>query len=238
MTIQELKERIAMLDVAESYCDLKKSGKCYMAKVNPLREENTSSLAIYPDTQTWYDFGNGGKGGDIIDFIEKIENLSQTEAKAFLAQKYLGTDITSKNVKAHEYRHIPKLKKPEETEKTIEEENALIEKLELKAQKYLSALPVKKWTNFLLEDEISGKSQYVISVASVFEELFQGGTIPAKQEFAKYLFEKFIGFDSYFNCPVIIIRDRYERVVDIVRYKPERNGKKLSSKYLSVGDKC
>jgi len=72
----------------------------------------------------------------------------------------------------------------------------------------------------------------VVRVAPIFEKLLEGYLLPTDEKYAEYLFSRLIGYDSFFNCPVIIIRDESERVVDIVRYRPHRDGYTDLPKYL------
>jgi hypothetical protein len=82
--------------------------------------------------------------------------------------------------------------------------------------------------------DIDGVINDVIRVSLVFEKLFEGYIIPTDKRFADYLFTRVIGYDSYFNCPVILLRDSKERCIDIVRYRPQRNGVPLQMKYLHL----
>ena len=79
---------------------------------------------------------------------------------------------------------------------------------------------------------IDGVINEVVRVSPVFEKLFEGHLIPTDRRFADYLFSRVIGYDSYFDCPIIILRDEDEKVVDIIRYRPHREGKALDMKYL------
>jgi hypothetical protein len=83
MRIEELKARIDPTEVIGRYTKLRPAGGKLQAVTNPLREERTSSLFLYPDTGRWYDFGTG-EGGDVIDFIERAEGLDRKGALSFL----------------------------------------------------------------------------------------------------------------------------------------------------------
>jgi len=83
MNAEAIKERLDIVDVAEKYCELQKFGNVYKARENPVREENTSSLYFYPDTQKYYDFGCGA-GGDVIDFVAAVENISLSDVMSRL----------------------------------------------------------------------------------------------------------------------------------------------------------
>jgi DNA primase len=82
--VEDLKSRVEIVDVVRKYAELKKSGKNFMCR-SPFRNERTPSFCVSPDKQFWYDFGSS-EGGDVISFVERIENLSFPEAVDHLAQ--------------------------------------------------------------------------------------------------------------------------------------------------------
>lgn len=87
---EDLKNRLDIVEIVRKYAELKKSGKNFMCK-SPFRNERTPSFCVSPDKQFWYDFGSS-EGGDVISFIERIENLSFPEAVDHLAQ-VAGVDV-------------------------------------------------------------------------------------------------------------------------------------------------
>lgn len=93
--VEDLKNRVDIVQIIGKYADLKKSGKNFMCR-SPFRNERTPSFSISPDKQVWYDFG-ASEGGDVIRFIEKAENVSFQEAIEMLADM-AGMEIP-KNVK-------------------------------------------------------------------------------------------------------------------------------------------
>ena len=70
---------------------------------------------------------------------------------------------------------------------------------------------------------------YKVIVHTEYEKLFEGTALPdSTEEIAKYIFENIIGYDSYYKCPTIIIKDSKMQVTDIVRYRPTSpNGHEL-----------
>lgn len=72
-------------DVMRQYVTLHRSGHGYKC-LCPFHSERTPSCMVYTDTENFYCFGCGA-GGDVITFIEKIENLDYIEAVRFLAQR-------------------------------------------------------------------------------------------------------------------------------------------------------
>ena len=81
--IFRLKNACDIINVVSSYVELKMSGKNRKCCC-PFHSEKTPSFFVFYDTQSFYCFGCG-VGGDIITFIEKIENLSYLDAVRFLA---------------------------------------------------------------------------------------------------------------------------------------------------------
>ena len=75
--IEEIHRANPIENIMSSYIQLKKHGKTYLCSC-PFHSEKTPSCTVFPDTQTFYCFGCG-VGGDIITFVEKIENLDYFE---------------------------------------------------------------------------------------------------------------------------------------------------------------
>lgn len=88
-----IKAYFDIIAVAQKYCDLIQTGTNYKAQENPIRAEKTSSLFFYPDTQTYFDFGSN-EGGDVFDFISKVEGITTTEAKEKLSSLIGNTEPT------------------------------------------------------------------------------------------------------------------------------------------------
>lgn len=87
--VTQAKEYADILEVASRYCELQRQNGNYKAKVNPLREEKTSSLLFYPSTQKWHDFGSG-ESGDVFDFIQKMEGCTRLEAVNKINSSFIG----------------------------------------------------------------------------------------------------------------------------------------------------
>jgi len=83
--IDELKSRADIYNIISNYVSLKKSGKSYSG-LCPFHKEKTPSFSVDPGKQLYHCFGCG-EGGDIISFVEKIENMDFIEAVEFIANK-------------------------------------------------------------------------------------------------------------------------------------------------------
>jgi DNA primase len=84
--VDEIKERLDIVDVISEYVALKKAGRNYKA-LCPFHTEKTPSFIVFPDGQRWHCFGACGTGGDVFTFIQKIENVDFAEALKLLARK-------------------------------------------------------------------------------------------------------------------------------------------------------
>ena len=89
-TIEEIRNRIDIIDVISDFLTLKKSGLNYKA-LSPFSSEKTPSFFVVPAKGIFKDFSSG-KGGDAITFVMEHEKMSYAEALRYLAKKY-GVEI-------------------------------------------------------------------------------------------------------------------------------------------------
>lgn len=85
-TIQEIKNRIDIIDVIGDFVSLKKVGTNYRA-LSPFTNEKTPSFYVSPSKEIFKCFSSG-KGGDAISFVMEVEGINYIEALKYLAQKY------------------------------------------------------------------------------------------------------------------------------------------------------
>ncbi len=83
--IEEIKEKNEITEVISQYIQIKAMGANYKA-LCPFHSEKTPSFVINGQRQSFKCFGCG-EGGDVIQFIMKIENLDFVEAIKLLAQR-------------------------------------------------------------------------------------------------------------------------------------------------------
>lgn len=84
-TVQQIKERLSIIDVVSPYVELQKAGKNYKGK-SPFTNEKTPSFFVSPDRGMYYCFSTS-QGGDIFSFVEAMEGVDFKGALQILAEK-------------------------------------------------------------------------------------------------------------------------------------------------------
>jgi DNA primase len=92
--IDEVKQKIDIVEIIGQYVTLTKSGRTFRAPC-PFHSEKKPSFFVYPEQQTWHCFGACNTGGDVFSFIMKKEGLEFGDALKLLAEK-AGVVIPSK----------------------------------------------------------------------------------------------------------------------------------------------
>ena len=83
--IEEVRERLDIVDVISGYVPLKKAGKNYKG-LCPFHTEKTPSFVVFPETQTWHCFGCDASGS-VFDFVMRYENMEFGETLRLLAER-------------------------------------------------------------------------------------------------------------------------------------------------------
>jgi DNA primase len=94
--IDDLLERIEIVDVVDSRVKLKKTGKNYSACC-PFHDEKTPSFTVSPDKQFFYCFGCGASGNS-LGFVMDYERINFPEAVESLA-KVAGLEVPKEQTK-------------------------------------------------------------------------------------------------------------------------------------------
>ena len=81
-----VRERARIDEVVGGYLQLRNAGGGSMKGLCPFHDEKTPSFQVTPARGLYYCFGCG-EGGDVITFVQKVDNLTFTEAVQQLADK-------------------------------------------------------------------------------------------------------------------------------------------------------
>src|ERR1700751_3002870 len=81
-----IKTRVVSLDVIQEYGTLKKAGGYWKGSC-PFHHEKTASFTVSPHKEIFYCFGCHA-GGDVITFIQRVEQCQPIEAIQLLAQRH------------------------------------------------------------------------------------------------------------------------------------------------------
>ncbi len=83
--VQEVKDRIDIVDLITQYLPLKRSGTNFKG-LCPFHRERSPSFMVHPERQSFKCFGCG-EAGDVITFLQKAEGLTFPEALRLLADR-------------------------------------------------------------------------------------------------------------------------------------------------------
>ena len=84
--IDEIKDRLDIVEVISSYIPLEKAGRNHKA-LCPFHAEKTASFVVFPESQRWHCFGACSEGGDIFNFVMKQEGWDFRTALEELARR-------------------------------------------------------------------------------------------------------------------------------------------------------
>ena len=179
--IEEIKNKLNVLDVVSSYVKLTKTGINYRG-VCPFHSEKKPSFFVSPGRQMWHCFGCGA-GSSIFDFIMKIEGVEFSDALRILANK-AGVQLKRENVQLRTERQ--KLFEICELacsffEKQLEASSIGKEAKEYLLSRGISEESIKKWRLGYSPDTWNGLSDFLVGKNYKREEVVKAGLAIEKE---------------------------------------------------------
>lgn len=89
--VASVKERTSITDVVREHVTLRPAGVGAMKGLCPFHDEKTPSFTVRESVGSYHCFGCG-EGGDVLDFVQKVDHLTFSEAVERLAAK-LGLEL-------------------------------------------------------------------------------------------------------------------------------------------------
>ena len=99
--VDQIKDRLSIVDVVSTYVKLEPAGKNLKAK-SPFANEKTPSFFVSPDKGLFHCFSTG-KGGDIFTFVQELEGIDFKGALKVLADR-AGVSLNKFDTKASDER--------------------------------------------------------------------------------------------------------------------------------------
>lgn len=193
-TLNQIRERVDIVELVSEYVQLKKSGQGYMG-LCPFHGEKTPSFHVHPLKQCFHCFGCQ-KGGNVFTFLSAIEGLNFPEAVQRLAKR---TGVELKEDSSFRRNSNTPMAKPNER---------LISALELATKYFQFLLLEKKEYKFAL-DYITGRG---ISRKTI--EKFRIGVSPSGWTIlTDFLVKRGFNHQELVACGLLIEKEdkRYDR---------------------------
>jgi len=190
--IDEIKNRLDIVDVVGSYVKLQKTGANYRAPC-PFHSDKKPSFFVSPSRQIWHCFGCG-KGGDIFAFIREIEGVEFGDALKILAQR-AGVELK---------REDPKIKTERKRlfeicelscqffEKQLEKSENGKKAKEYLLKRGLKEETIKKWRLGYAPNNWRSLSDFLVGKGYTREEVLKAG-LSLKSEKKENYYDRFRG---------------------------------------------
>lgn len=204
--VEEIKDRIDIVEVVGDYLDLKKVGKGYQAPC-PFHKEKNPSFHVSPDLQIFKCFGCG-VSGDVFTFIQKIEGVGFRDALRMLADR-AGVELKSEDKELRSKRQ--KLERILELatrffEKQLEESSAGKKAFQYLKKRNISEQSIEKWRLGYAPDSWDGLKDFLTDKGFPVKDILEAGLLVQKEESGS-VYDRFRGRIMFpiFNLQGVVV---------------------------------
>ena len=194
-----------------------------------IRGERTPSVSINPKDLKIKDFG-GDFSGDVFNLLKELHGMTPPEDLRYV-MNFLGLSDESGAIPTR--RKIPTYTPPPK------DNQKLMADLKVRARRHLNEPIIRngrkraRYQWFEFEDE---EIKRVATLDEPFTKLFEHSYLEVDKDKINYIFQNFVGYDSYYDCPVIILYDLHGNVVNIIKYRPKKNGEVVRKYHYSKSE--
>lgn len=209
--LDEIRDRLDIVEIISEYVPLKPSGKGYKG-LCPFHQEKTPSFMVDSQKQIFHCFGCG-EGGNVFSFIMKIEKVNFPEAVKILADK-AGVELpTPKNQDSNLYR---------------ERENIL----------HLNEVAANYYKQNLFRQNAKNALQYLIDrhfKRDIIRKFDLGYASPGYENLIGYLTQKKIKYADLLKAGLVVRSTKTGNVVDYFRSRIIFPIRSLQGKIIAFG---
>jgi len=191
--IDEIKNRLDIVEVIRGYIKLQKAGANYRA-VCPFHNEKKPSFFVSPARQIWHCFGSCSEGGDIFKFVMKIEGVEFGDALRTLAQK-AGVELKRQDPKIRtEKQHLYEISELACCffQKQLEQGSGGKEAKDYLLSRGMNQESIRKWRLGYAPDSWQGLYDFLLSKGHKREEIEKTGLALKSEKTGKY-YDRFRG---------------------------------------------
>jgi len=213
--VEEIKNRLDVVEVIGSYIKLNKAGVNYRA-ICPFHSEKGPSFFVSPVRQIWHCFGCGA-GGDIFKFVMQIEGVEFGDALRILAKKAgielrpISKELVTERERLYEILELA----CQFFEKQLESS-----KIGLEARKYLSHRgiteeSIKKWRLGYSPDVWQGLSDFLVGKGYKREEVASAGLAIKREDAGRRIndFQQSSFYDRFRSRIMFPVTDMNNQVI-------------------------